>query len=276
MKRILQTLFLISLILFGSMLLVNAETLDWSDDFEDDNHDGWTVIYGQFEVDNFLLITSTDGAIGHPSTRTNGTWLFDNYENSTINGWHEFIFIANGTNLPYVDGYSIWINYEASTYRIAIRRWSDYVPLDLHVRTELAYYTFPTGFESIGWIHYNITRTLDGDIYLMRNGEVIVSAIYDDVEGFQFDSPINESAFSIFRGGIGVGLDNVYVGLDITAPEPTTVPETSTETDTSTNTSGTDTTTNSDPGLLLPDLQLMIAGAALVAVIIVVVIIKKR
>ena len=33
MKRLLQTFFLISLVLWGSMAFVNAETLDWFDDF---------------------------------------------------------------------------------------------------------------------------------------------------------------------------------------------------------------------------------------------------
>lgn len=56
----------------------------WSDDFDDENYDGWTVTEGEFTcADGYLEVTEHDvgwnawSGIYHNSTVTSGTWSFD-------------------------------------------------------------------------------------------------------------------------------------------------------------------------------------------------------
>ena len=83
-KKRLVILGLIAVLLCGTVLsnLVSASEFDWSDNFDDGNYDGWTVIQGGFGVTDGVLVGTANGpgdascSIYHESNVSMGTWSF--------------------------------------------------------------------------------------------------------------------------------------------------------------------------------------------------------
>ncbi|MFX1369024.1 MAG: hypothetical protein ACFFAY_10525, partial [Promethearchaeota archaeon] len=102
-RRICIILGAISILLLLTVASVPVSAvIDWSDDFNDGNYDGWAVTQGSFSVTgppNCSLTGLTSlNEIQHPSSRSNGTWFFDLCENSTHENGLEVLFTATGND----------------------------------------------------------------------------------------------------------------------------------------------------------------------------------
>jgi len=158
---------------------------------------------------------------------------------------------------------------------VNLYRWNYSSDFDRSAKWSLEQYNPEDDYA--GWFSYNITRTENGDIYVTRNGEPVITALYDEYETYWFDAPIATSDNIIFRCELGGALDNVIVSEDIDLSVITsTTPIDTTET---TDTMTTDNTTTSSTQTQEDVLQIMIvAGVSvtLMVVVIFVIVLKRR
>lgn len=271
------SLVALALVMTSSIAQVQASTIDFIDDFNDSDYSGWTVLEGSFSVDESpekrLVGTNFNNLIAHPSTRTNGTWLFEMYEDSTTESEVEMMFITQGTTLEEIEGYSLHVWYHNPYNSANLYRWNYSSDFDRSTKWSLEQYNPEDDYA--GWFTYNITRTENGDIYVTRDGELVIDALYDEYETYWFDEPIAASDNIIFYCELGGALDNVIVGEDIDLSVITST--TSTET---TDTTTTDNTTTSSSTQTQEDVPqvMIVAGVsvALMVVVIFVIVLKRR
>ncbi len=273
------SLITLALVMTSNIALVQGSTIDFIDDFNDSDYSGWTVLEGAFNVDESpekrLVGTSEYNLIAHPSTRTKGTWLFEMYEDSTTESEVEMMFITQGTTPEEIEGYSLHVAYHDPYNRVNLYRWNYSSDYDRSLKWTLAQYKPEDDYA--GWFAYNITRTENGDIYVTRNGELVITALYDEYETYYFDAPIATSDNIIFRCQLGGALDNVIVGEDIDTSVITST--TSTDTTETTDTMTTDNTTSSSIQTQEDIPQIMIVAGvtvALIVVVIFVIVLKRR
>jgi hypothetical protein len=252
---------------------VQAGSIDFSDDFDDSDHSGWTILQGLFVVDDLhgmrwsLIGTGGHNIISHSSSRTSGTWLFEMYEDTTNESIVEVIFISQGSTIEDFEGYSLCVNFFPAYNALCLYRWNYSSMFDRSAKTALEEYYVDD--EYAGWFSYNVTRTENGDIYVARDDELVITAMYDDYETFWFDSPINTSVNLVFRCEEGGALDNVVVGEDL-------VIETDTITPTSSETPTKSTTTNGS-SFFPEDIQIaLITGISLMVLVVVLAAIRIR
>lgn len=134
----------------------------WSDNFEDENLDGWDTwnADGGFFIDNGILTSLRRGDLSHPSSTLFGTWSFDIYISADDKGsTHEFRFTEGITNFQNIevkqfDNTQIWITTQKDddgTFRTFV---------DLGEKLE-------------GWHHFDITKSENGLIKVYLDGEFL-------------------------------------------------------------------------------------------------------
>ena len=259
----------------SSVAPVQASTIDFIDNFNDSDYSGWTVLEGAFSVDESpeKRLVGMNGAnlIAHPSTRTNGTWLFEMYENSTTESDVEMMFMTQGTTLEEIEGYSLKVRYHDPYNYVNLCRRNYSSNYNRSVNWALEQYRPEDDYA--GWFTYNITRTENGDIYVTRNGELVIDAFYDEYETYWFDAPIAVSDNILFLCLLGGALDNVIVGEDIDLSVITST----TSTDTTETTGSTATTSSTPTQEDIPQIMI-IAGVSvtLIVIIIFIMVLKRR
>lgn len=263
---------LIFLMMFATQPLLCNAAVVWSDDFDDGNHDGWTVKEGEFSATNHVLeITNAEvyNLIYHESSVVVGTWSFDMRVGEST--WsNTFAFMASNLWLGtfgteefwfFEDGY--YLTFGRDPIRFTFAKFQDGTGLDW--ATSYAY--IPLAGAS-GWQHIDITRNNAGEMHIYINGTLRIQVN---------DTDISTSEFVCFHGrgveGHNIALDNMSVSdtIDIT-PTTTTTTDTTTETTTEETTTTTSTTPTSDG---IDTTMMLLIGGGLAAVIVVLLIVWK-
>jgi len=271
-----------------------SSSVEWSDDFSDGNLDGWTVLQGSFRTPVAPRYTLQAGVSGlniihHPSTQVVGTWFWEMYEDFSRGSTLQVIFMAIGETIEEFEGYSIRLWYNEDAYGISFNRWNYTEGIDHSARWILSIYTiWETGslIADDAWHRYNVTRTDNGTMYVLRDEELIVESTLDTLE-YEFDSVLNVSDKFVVMEEYEAAIDTIVVGTDlppITTPVITTSTTSTTTTTTSTTTStGTTSTTTTGPTTPtgLPDIlssYLPIIGLCGVGIVVIIfiVLLKKK
>jgi hypothetical protein len=171
MRRMRVVLCLLAVGLFLGAVLYNSlqasATIQWSDNFDDGNYDGWTVITGSFSAASFYLEgQNPKNTISHPSDVANGKWNYTIMEDD--NHTSNVLFISNGWNQS---SYVVSIYGESNT--ITLEYWDDVTSIDI-----LDTYN-PTDLG--GLMEYNITRCEGDTITVRRNGAIILTTTNDTI-----------------------------------------------------------------------------------------------
>jgi len=229
-----------------------SAAVDWSDDFSDGNYNGWTVMEGSFDAPTSPRYCLTAGPaqmnmIYHPSTQVHGTWILEMYEDDGPENEIEAIFMVTGTSVEDFEGYSIHLRYNPDDYGITFYRWNYSSYFDNSAKWTLFRYSIWTSESPTpdpSWHRYNITRTDNGTIYVLRDDELIITSTPDTLE-WEFDEVFNTSDKFIIRAHSDGTIDTVVVGTDL---PPITTPIITTTTPTLTTTTDTTTTKTTSPG----------------------------
>jgi hypothetical protein len=239
--------------------LASASDFDWSDNFDDGNYDGWTVIQGGFGVTDGVLVGTANGpgdascSIYHESNVSMGTWSFDVYIPPDLaTKWSPIAFMAESpTHLS--DMYYVVEFYNTEMY---LSRYNDLS------QTIVDNYDFPGGTHC-GLHHISVIRNETNYFYLFHNGTLVIEGVSIvpaiEWEYFVFYSYLNPEA---------AWIDNVNVTEYV--EDETTTTTTGEETTTTTT-----TTNGGTPPLPLP-LELVALGGGVAVVLIVLVIIMKK
>jgi len=183
----------------------------WSDDFEDDNHDDWTLNSCTIS-DGMLKSVSSSGSAYHESTTAVGTWSFDlEAEGFTTGidwGWQGYIFPAVFFMSTHPEE-TPWQFYALVTTQVSTQ--DGFIPVvelrknspngggAFYTWVKLASYDIEEGF---GWKHFDVSRTAGGQITVLMNGAQVLQVTDTD-----FDS----SEYLVFMAGKDRGLDNIVV-----------------------------------------------------------------
>jgi hypothetical protein len=170
----------------------------WSDNFNDGNYDGWTVLNGTFIVEDGILKTGPGdfNVISCPSYGpSTGTWSFD----LLANGWTVVYFVGNSQQV-------LVIVFTGQYY---------YVQRINVVNNTYSSVTFPGKVSA--WQHLNVTRNLDGRICVYNNGTLVVDyvdAIYVPPQDF----------FELYSTGGEAAIDNIVVSDTVDIQPTVSVP----------------------------------------------------
>ena len=234
-------------------------TLNWSDDFNDGNYDGWNVTAGSYAVTGGKL-TVTALAPGpampvilHPSNTTFGNWTFDIEIGDDPDADPDnvvFSFMRNfGGSLPWASGITenvaIWVQFLGNGMFLG-RNTND-----LDTVTILA-----------EWEHHirvQRTRAEPTKIRIYHNDTLALETA--------LIVPVTNYSYVSFCATRGSSIDNINVEYE-PEPEPPTTPTTPTTPTETTNTG------SAEP----PDMTmiLMIAGGGAVVVVIIAIVVKMR
>ena len=269
---------------YGLSLLVAALILQpavqaaevWSDDFDDENYDGWTISEGEFSVSDGMLTPSPGetldyfSVIRHNSSITIGTWSFDLVGREKSDSWYnnafnydngrrfvEIQFMASKLDFWNQTGYAfgIWQPYGrmGENPAFVLHKWIDgnpegeavkkYVPLDFN-----------------GKHHIDITRNSTGHIGVYINDTLRLSYVDTEVETSSYFE------ISSFRDYAMIGIDNITVDDE---PIYTTTPTTTTTTDDTTETTTT-TTSSTTAGIPMEWLAVGIGVPVILVIVLVV------
>ncbi len=193
----------------------------WSDDFDDGNHDGWTICENTVIVpesnwtasNNYLELNQEEwGAISHPSNVAYGTWSFDFKANETqveSGTFSSIAFISNNiTNLAdFNDWTCYWIYFEAISTSEGL---SFTIKLRKNVLTIID--SSETNVPIAGWHHMKVTRTETGLFSVYHNGSPIMQGEDTDIDTTEL------FVFGIVESG-GM-IDNIVVDNEIAPPPP--------------------------------------------------------
>ncbi|MFW9802694.1 MAG: hypothetical protein ACFFFC_08595 [Candidatus Thorarchaeota archaeon] len=230
----------------------------WSDNFDDGDYDGWTVHAGEFAGPlTYVLRAVATGwsTASHDSEVACGHWYFDLEENQTSPTDQHVIFIALDTDSAAMDGYSLFVDIEATSY-IRLCRWDGGTP------TTLDEIERPAG--TWGWYEYNITRDNTGAFEVRRDQTSILTAI---------DSTYATSAYFVYYAQEGRAIDNISVwSCNATA----TITTTNTTTTTTNTTTGTTEPAPPPPPPIPPGMTLALVVGVVVIVIILVFISRRK
>ena len=269
----------------------------WSDDFSDGDYDGWTVMEGTLippYSPRYSMQAGTSHSmnmISHPSNQTIGTWFFEIYEDSHFERNVEILFMVNGTNTENFKGYSMSISCTPDYHRLWFNRWDYSTHVGHSARWLLAYQDIWTSDQPHyhGWRSYNITRTDDGTVYILRNDLTILICDPAVVE-WEFDVLLTHSDKFIARLQSGRAIDTIVVGTDLppiitpttstTTTTPTDTTETTTTNESLTTTTETTSTTTGDTTLAEPPVELIqvvtLGGIGATVIVVAVLILRKR
>ena len=146
----------------------------WSDNFNDGNYDGWTVLNGTFSAGDHTLrnIGGEGGLIVHPSSVATGTWSFD-------------VLGVNDTDVGFMSTYPVPLS------GMVCLDWGQYhsprTEMELNLGsggwTMLGMWTFGS---ITGWQHVDITRGSDGRICVYQNGTLVVDTFCTSITESQY------------------------------------------------------------------------------------------
>ena len=178
----------------------SSAQLVWQDDFEDRNLEGWTVIYGDFTVENGTLTLEDPlpmGKVYHPSTGAYGSWSFDIFGEL----WHVW-FIATNAWGGNTSGYSLGTRLDG--FGLVFKF---YKILNGSVETIDTYDAdIPDG-----WYHVNITRNTEGHFEVYVDRELVMQ---------ETDASVMTSSFFSFWALMnGIAIDNIEVVTERYTPE---------------------------------------------------------
>ncbi|MFW9894083.1 MAG: hypothetical protein ACFFFO_17905 [Candidatus Thorarchaeota archaeon] len=230
----------------------------WSDDFDDGNIDGWSVLgldtstnpwnstTGNITAeDNTMRVYSEDwwSEAYRTSNVAYGSWAFDVYCVDTLNERSYIAFISGSPPLipedldfPFEYGIITVVGqYEShSSAFLLYRRPSESPYLSVIGSYDVA--------EVSGWYHINITRDLDGNFEVYFNGTLGITVT---------DTTHTTCDLFTFTAEVGYALDNIVV-----VPIPTTTPT---------------------PPDGIPDMTLLlVVGGGIAVVVILVAVVKLR
>jgi len=182
----------------------------WSDDFNDGNYDGWTVLNGTFSAeDHTLKSIGGGGVIIYPSSVTTGTWSFD-------------ILGVNDTFVGFMSNYPLPL-----TAVTALSVTSGHLLLELGSMIQGTYstlqeYQFPSGTDLSGWRHFDITHSSDGRTCVYHNGQLVMDWV---------NTQVTTSEYLWIRFGTSAQLldvegaiDNIVVSNTVDIEPPVSVP----------------------------------------------------
>jgi hypothetical protein len=182
----------------------------WSEDFEDGDYDGWTVLSGSYSATSGVLVPTgektTHHKIRHDSNTAYGTWSFDvflNQSNYLSLSSIEIYFLADE-----IYGYSAeW----AYVLEILVDPDPGWPMEDFRLRgftpdpVELGIYSHPEGLAQHQ--HIDITRDTNGHFNVFVNGTLIIEGI---------DNELTSARYFVFESLSSHGLDNITVNNEIT------------------------------------------------------------
>jgi len=255
------TALLFGLIFVFTLFTQSAAAVVWSDNFDDGNYNGWTVIEGHWQVtDGYLEDYYVDEfiyMIWHDSSQVVGTWSFDLYQSGTGDNARSIcLFMANETDDYNYYGYGLRIT---ETSVLLMKQEGQRITAET-----LSFVVFEDFLNT--WTHFDVTRNSTGGLHVYVNATSTTTE--PDITVVDTEYSYSER-FVWYALGIFVHIDNITVDNEIliTPPEPTT---TTTETTTTSDTTTTD-------GTALPiDTTLLIAGAGVVGVIIIAAVVFTR
>jgi hypothetical protein len=178
----------------------------WSDDFNDGNYDGWTVLNGTFTAkDHTLRSVGGGGLIVHPSSVTTGTWSFD-------------ILGANDTDVGFTSTYPLPITTMICLEMGQYHSRGNMMELNAYSGgwTTLGTYNFCI---MTGWQHINITRDSNGQICLYHNGTLIMNT-FSSVTGSGYFWVCFSLSSQLTIGNAEGAIDNIVVSSTIDIQPP--------------------------------------------------------
>ena len=270
------------LLVIGSFTLQVSAGVVWSDDFNDQNYDGWTILEGAFTISDSPKYSLTADFVGnsmiyYPSAQFNGEWIFELYEDGTEEDAIEILFMATGSTLEDFEGYSLYLTYSEVDYDVEFCRWNYSSTYERSARWILDSFDIWISTETLpdpGWHWYNISRDLTGNFTVSRDNEVIITTS-PELEEYEFTSPNYDSDKFVVRAEEGASIDTIITGIDL----PATITESTTGSDTTTSTPSETTTTSSgpDPGFNFgPENIFFGITTACIVLVVIVVLIQKR
>ncbi len=240
----------------------------WSDDFNDGNYDGWTVVNGTWSASGSMLKAIQDVSWGgyhsitYDSTVRRASRIFDfNMDDASALEWVIKIYplatnLDNwGDTLPigFVPLFGVCL--EGDHYSLQLQETINNVTTTLDTYDEVA------GF--VGWHTINFTLGSNYNVTVHLDGELILNAFISTSPSPIYQVGIIPSYFYI-NAVANVTLDNIVV---TTPTEPTTPTDTTTTT--------TTTPSNGAP-IILDPMILALGGGAVAVLIIAIVIVKRR
>ena len=222
-------LALLFICLYSNVNVGHSEVV-WSDDFNDEKLDGWTVVMGQLSAEGGLLHSIESGWIidqeytlqsgaYHPSTVSIGTWSFDFLLNSSDTPEIALEFLnleQNKWSLDEMGGkqfksygfYAGW-SYPGQYKILKNPRFPNSI--------ELALVRAPHDIENV-WHHVDITRDENGRIVVWVDGELIADLVdteHEESKYFGVHLEYSHRGYSY--------IDNIVVSntIDIEPPQKT-------------------------------------------------------
>jgi hypothetical protein len=178
----------------------------WSDNFDDGNYDGWTVLNGTFTAaDHTLRSIGGGGLIVHTSSVTVGTWSFD-------------IMGVNDTDVGFMSTYPLPITTMICLELGQYHSRGNVMELNSYSGGWSTLGTYNFGVTT-GWQHINITRDSDGRIYLYHNGTLIMNGV-SSVTGSGYFWVCFSLSSQLTIGNTEGAIDNIVVSdtIDIQPP----------------------------------------------------------
>ena len=185
---------------------VSDEIRIWSDDFDDGDFDGWTVVYGNWTVTNNSLQAlasrytyNQGGFITHPSSIAFGTWSLDI---KIRKGKTMALFPISTNHTHYYNGHLYYLDLYPGTQLIL-----GFAQLDgIYPENGTGLADAVVDYSPERWYHLDITRDIDGRFCVYINGILIIDVV---------DSSVDYSEdFDIASFPTGCLVDNITV-IDI-------------------------------------------------------------
>ncbi|MGY5865138.1 MAG: hypothetical protein RTV41_11100 [Candidatus Thorarchaeota archaeon] len=255
----------LSLLCLAQFTGSTSAAVDWEDNFDDGNYDGWTVlgyenttslatIPGNFSASSGTLTVLDDdiNVARHNSTMSVGTWSFDMFVPDDGDGVIDLMFMSNGSRPYYFDPTPIF----ASSF-VSVEAWIDMSRFDIWGMAGVSGRLFDTWSPVLqGWHHIDVSRTSGGRILVYFNGTLRAD----------FDNNVVSTSTYLeiwCLNATGAMIDNIVVD-DTPLPIPST----------------TTTTTNggtTPPPTSIPwDLVAIIGGMSVVVIVLVIVVLRRR
>jgi hypothetical protein len=230
-------------------------TLDWSDDFDDGNYDGWTVFDGAYAVTDGKLTVTAYGAgnghpfIQHPSNSSFGNWSFDvTIIDHPDPDDHAIVCVMSSHR-------SILGGPIDSSFILEWRnRWNLY-----RETQELGWFTAERDWKH--HIRLERQRAEPNTVYVYHNDTLVL-------EEYVLVPDLDYAYFG-WSASIDSSIDNITVEHEPEIVTTTTTPDTTT-------TTTTDDTTPPPDGTPLDMTMILVIGGGVVVVLVIVAVVKMR
>ena len=255
-----STALVMMLIFAFQPVLCSAATV-WSDNFDDGNYDGWTVVDGSFSASEYMLEATGDypNNIYYNSSVIWGTWSFDVLIVTAPSMYT--LVILNGLEFAWWgDTYG-----SGPSKGIILRFQRDSLTLHKYTGGDLGVsmgsYNHDSDFD--GGMHIDITINSDGKAFVYLDEEEVIESLnmgnFETSEYFHLMIPQ------------GIAFDNITVSDTIDFPTETTTTTTPTPTTSESTTTTSPTPTNGG----IDTTMMLLIGGGLAAVVIVLLIVWK-